>query len=167
VITRTLETTPAGRRTGRRGRWPSSGACRSRRCRGSGGPSRWLRTVKIAGRRVRTRCSLTKSATWSGSISTRGKRRQWASWRTKSQIPALDRTTPIFLVMPGTLARATRRTHPAARELNADIRAWIKSWNLDSIGSAAIRPRVRRIRRQVQRGGPQCGRRSGATPAAG
>jgi DDE superfamily endonuclease len=71
-------------RSARRGRWPSTWDCRSRWCRGCGGRSDLLRTNRIRGIRA-------------GFGDVRGR---------ETQIQALNRTQPVFPLLPGTPARA-------------------------------------------------------------
>src|SRR6476661_7749160 len=75
VLVATLERQPAMPRTGRGHRWPPRAGCRNPRWAGSGRPSGSNRTWSIRSRSATIRSSSTRSATSSGCIWIRRKRR--------------------------------------------------------------------------------------------
>ena len=94
--------------------------CRSRRSAGSGGRSGSSRTWRRPSSCHRTRSSSTRSATSSGSTSTRPRRRSCCAWTRSPQIQALDRTAPVLPLMPGV---PERRTHDYVRNGTTNLYA--------------------------------------------
>jgi transposase len=71
-----------------------------------------------------------------------------ASWRTKSQIQALDRTAPIFPMMPGTPARAS---HDYKRAGTSSLYAALDIASGKVIGSLHARHRAIEFKKFLQR----------------
>ena len=99
-------------RTGRLGRWPPIWVCRSRWCRGSGGRSDWHRTNRIRGSCPRIRCSSPRSATSSGLYLDPPERALVLCVDEKTQIQALNRTQPVFPMLPGHSGAGQPRLRP-------------------------------------------------------